>query len=183
MKIYSAEELQAVINALPNDPANAAVYNELVRMRDEQSFIRQPYTFEVDFTTTITSGSVNTFAAPTAAGGVVVGNFLVDTSSPFMLVSTTYRADLAAAAQTSGALITPNAVLNIQDQSSNRNWMNGPVPITSIFGTAQLPYFWPQPRLLPANTNVQLTITSYEAANVPNIRLSFHGYRLYSLDR
>jgi hypothetical protein len=180
MRVYTAEDFDALIAALPNAPENQAVYSQLMQMRDENSVERQPYTFEVDFATTITQGTTNVVAAPAAAGGQATNSFLVDTSSPFMLVSTTFRADLAGAAQNSGALVTPNHVVLIQDQSSNRNWMNCPVPVTSLFGSAQLPYFWPQPRLLPGNTNVQIQLTNYDAASVPNVRLSFHGYRLYS---
>jgi hypothetical protein len=97
-----------------------------------------------------------------------------------MLVSQSFKSDLAGAAQTSGALIVPNQTVLIQDQSSNRNWSNVGVPLSSYFGTAQLPYFLPQPRFIPANTNVQVALANFEAANTPNTRLSFHGYRLYS---
>jgi hypothetical protein len=181
MKVFTADEIQQLIDALPNTPENAVIYQTLMQMRDEQAVIRQPYTFQVDFCTTITQGSGNVFAAPTAAGALpVTGNFIVDTSAPFMLVSQCYQADVAGAAVTVSTRPAPNVVITMQDQSSNRNWQNGGVPIPSIFGNGTLPYFLPQPRLIPANTNVQMTVTNYDAASVPNIRLSFHGYRLYS---
>ncbi len=177
MRMFTAEDFRRIQEMLPNDPATQAAYQALAEMAAE----KQPYTFEVDFATTITQGAANVFPAPTAAGAAPsVGFFLVDTSSPFVLVSSTYQADVAGAAVTVSTRPAPNVVISIQDQSSNRNWMNGPVPIPSIFGIGTLPYFWPQPRLLPGNTNVQMTLTNYDAASVPNIRLSFHGYRLYA---
>lgn len=180
MKLYSSEEIQRVIDALPGEPGNQAVLAALMQMRAEQQVVRQPYNFEVDFATGVVQGATNLFAAPVAAGGVSQGGFLVDTSAPFMLVSSQYQADVAGAAVTVSTRPAPNVVCAIQDQSSNRNWQNGPVPIPSIFGNGQLPYFWPEPRLLPANTNVIITLTNYDAASVPNIRLTFSGYRLYS---
>lgn len=180
MRMFTADDFKRLQDLLPNDPANQQVYQMLGEMAAENAVEKQPYDFEVDFATTITQGAVNVFPAPAAAGGQSTGNFLVDTSSPFVLVSTAYQADIAGAAVTVSTRPAPNVVITIQDQSSNRNWMNGPVPIPSIFGIGTLPYFWPQPRLLPGNTNVQMTLTNYDVASVPNIRLTFQGYRLYS---
>ena len=178
MRLYTGDEIQELIAQLPETQENHAALSMLWQWKQENDVVRQPYTFEVDFSTGagLLAGQ---FAAP-GPGLQIVGNFLVDTSSPFMLVSQSFKSDLAGAAQTSGALIVPNQTVLIQDQSSNRNWSNVGVPLSSYFGTGQLPYFLPQPRFIPANTNVQVTLTSFEAANTPNTRLSFHGYRLYS---
>ena len=181
MRIYTQEDFDALIAQTPDTPENAATILALMEMRDENSVERQPYTFEVDFATGVVQGSTNVFAAPTAVGAIPsTGFFLVDASSPFMLISQTYQSDLAGAVVLSSTRQSPNWVITIQDQSSNRNWMNSPVPIPSIFGTGSLPYFLPQPRLIPANTNVQMTVTNYDAAAVVNTRLTFQGYRLYS---
>lgn len=179
MRIYTGDDIQHLIDQMPDIPDNQVALSMLYSMKQENDVVRQPYTFEVDFSTGagLLAGQ---FPAP-APGAQTPGNFLVDTSSPFMLVSQTFKSDLAGAAQTSGALIVPNQTVLIQDQSSNRNWQNLAVPLASLFGTAQLPYFLPQPRFLPANTNVQVTLANFEAANTPNTRLSFHGYRLYSM--
>jgi hypothetical protein len=178
MRIYTGEELQTIIESIPDFPENAIALQQLWAMKQENDVIRQPYTFEVDFSTGagLLAGA---FAAP-APGAQTVGNFLVDTSSPFMLVSQSFKSDLAGVAQLSGTLVVPNQTVLIQDQSSNRNWSNVGVPLASYFGTGELPYFLPQPRFIPANTNVQVTLANFEAATTPNTRLSFHGYRLYS---
>ena len=179
MRIFTTADFEHLLSQLPNTPENNSVYQTLMQYRSDSQVVKNPFTFEVDFSTgaALLAGQ---FAAP-APGAQTVGNFLVDSSSPFMLVSTSYRSDLAGAAVTSGAMIVPNQTVLIQDQSSNRNFMNLPVPVSSLFGTGELPYFWPQPRLIPANTTIQVTLANYEAANTPNTRLSFHGYRMYSI--
>jgi hypothetical protein len=179
MRTFTPDDFASVLQVLPQTADNVAAAAMLQAMENEATVSREPYTFEVDFSTG--AGLLNgQFAAP-APGLTVPGFFLVDSSSPFMLVAGTYRADVAGAAQASGALITPNALVFISDQSSNRNWMQLPVPVPSLFGqSGSLPYFWPQPRLIPANTNIQVSLSNYDAAITNNIRLQFHGYRLYA---
>lgn len=180
MKLFTADDFKRLVDMLPNTADNQAVYAQLMEMMDENSVEKHPYNFEVDFCTTITQGSSNVFAAPTAAGAAsVTGNFLVDASSPWLWVSQSYQADVAGAAVTVSTRPAPNVVCLITEAASNRQWMNGPVPIPSIFGVSGLPYMLPQPRLLPGNSNVQIQVTNYDAASVPNIRLTFHGYRFY----
>ncbi len=181
MRLFTADDYQQLIDALPDTPENRTVLEALQQMRAETSVAKEPWTFEVDFSTGagLLAGQ---FAAP-GLGAQVTGSFLVDTSSPFMLVSQTYKADIAGAAQLSGTQVIPNATVFIQDQAGNRNWMNVAVPVASLFGTAQLPYFLPQPRLIPGNSTVNITLANYEAANTNNVRLSFHGYRLYAAQR
>lgn len=179
MRIFSTQDFDTLLAQLPNTPENNGAYQLLMQYRADSQVVKNPYTFDVDFS----SGAgllAGAFAAP-APNAQTVGNFLVDSSSPFMLVSTSYRADVAGAAANGGAYIEPNATVLIQDQSSNRNFMNIAVPVTSLFGRLGLPYFWPQPKLIPANTNIQVTLANYDAAVTNNVRLSFHGYRLYSL--
>lgn len=178
MRIYEAADIKRLIDMLPNVAGTEAIYNELAQMMAEQQVIRQPYTFEVDFS----SGAgllAGQFAAP-AVGAQVAGNFLVDSSAPFMLVSGAYEADVAGAAKNAGNDPIPNCTVFITDQSGNRNWMNVAVPVPSLFGRGSNPYYWPQPRLIPANSNITVTLANYDAAQVPNVRLSFHGWRYYA---
>lgn len=182
MRIFGQEDFDHLLQMLPPTVENNPTFQVLQQMQDEAKVIRQPYTFEVDFSTgAAAAGLTGQFAAPAAAGGIVQGFFLVDSSSPFQWVSNTYEADLAAAAIAVATDLVPHCTVFIQDQSSNRNFMNVAVPIPSIYGRGTNPYFWPQARLVPANTNVQLTLTNFEAANANNIRLAHHGWRYYSV--
>lgn len=181
MKVFEASDFANLLNMLPAQLGNEAVRNALMGMMAEQKTIRQPYTFDCDFSTgTGANLRAGAFAAP-GNGANTPGNFLVDSSAPFMLVSQQQFSDIAGAAQTSGTLITPGCTVFIVEQASNRQWMNGPVPVMNIFGTAAQPYYLPQPRLLPANTNVAVTLANYEAANTYNVRLSFTGWRYYAV--
>lgn len=180
MKVYERDDFAALLNILPSLPGTEAARNTLMAMMAENAVIRQPWTFEVDFSTgTGANLRAGQFAAP-APGASTQGNFLVDSSAPFMLVSCSQFSDIAGAAQTSGTLIVPGCTVFISDQSSNRNWMNVAVPVPSLFGDAKTPWYWPQPRLIPGNTNVQVALANYEAANTYNVRLSFHGWRFYA---
>jgi len=178
MKIYTAQDFQALISMLPNSPDNNPVYQALAQMVAETQVVRHPYTFEVDF-----SSGAGLLAGQFAAPGVGLntpGNFLVDSSAPFMLQSLTYEADIAGAAKTEQTNIVPNATVFISPQSSNRNLMNVAVPVPSLFGRGRAKAYLHEAYWLPANTNVTVTLYNFEAVNTNNIRLSFHGYRLYS---
>ncbi len=169
MRVYTSQDYEALLAMLPNAPENGPVYDALMQMKNESGVERQPYNFTV------------TFTAIAAGATPAPQSFLVDSSSPFMLVSQTFEADLAGVAQLSGTQIYPNVGIQIQDQSSNRNWQNAAVPVTSWFGIGREPYFLPQPRLIPANTTVLITATSFEAAATPTVRLTFQGYRYYTI--
>jgi hypothetical protein len=54
--------------------------------------------------------------------------------------------------------------------------MIAPVNITSIFGTASLPYFLPIPWFLIAKTAIQADITNFAGASK---RLTFSGLRIF----
>lgn len=169
MRIPTTQDFERIMQSLSDTPGNNAAYQALAQLRDESRVERQPYVFEVDFATIV--------AGTTAP----VGSFLVDSSSPFMLVAQMYQCDAAAAAKTAGTYPIPNATVQIQDQSSNRNWQNAAVPVPSIFGVdAGRPFYLPQPRLIPANTTVLVTVANYDAAQTFSLRLSFIGYRFYS---
>lgn len=168
MRVYTQQDYQALLAMLPNLPENAQIYDGLMQMLNESKVERQPFTFSLTF-------------GPLVAGATAAQQtFQVDSSSPFMLVAQCFEADLAGVAQLSGTQIFPNASVQIQDQSSNRNWQNVAVPITSAFGIGQRPFFLPQPRLIPANTTIAVSVTSFEVAATPTVRLSWIGYRYYS---
>ena len=97
-----------------------------------------------------------------------------------MLIQMNYAADIAAAAQTAGTQVIPLMTVAITEASSNRQWQASPVPVPSIFGSGERPWFLPVPRLIPANTTVSVSVANYDAAATYNLRLSFIGYRLYA---
>ena len=171
MRVPTTQEFDAILQSLPQAPQNLAAINALLSLRNESRVERQPYNFNV------------TFSAVVAGTTAPVGSFLVDTSAPFMLVSQQYQATVNPnVAQTVSTASRPNMLVQIQDQSSNRNWQNSGTPVGSIFGTAMQPYFLPQPRLIPANTTVLVTVNNYDAAQTTDLILTFSGWRYYAVN-
>ncbi len=169
MRMYSAQDFQNIIGLLSNDPSNAQAYAALMAMMNEQKVSREPYVFPVSFLA---------LAASTQAP---VGSFFVDASSPFMLVQQNYFASPnPILISTQATQIIPSCTVQITEQSSNRQWQSAAVPVTSIFGTGQNPWFLPQPRLIPANTTVSVTVANQDTVDDLNLTLSFIGFRLYA---
>jgi len=121
--------------------------------------------------------------AAIAVNATVNSSIIIQADADFLLEKLTYYADLAGVAQTSGARIVPNVTVLLTASSSGAQIMNNPVPIPSMFGTGDLPFILPTPRLLGANSQLQIQFVSFEAAVTPAITLNFHGRKIYSLER
>lgn len=120
-------------------------------------------------------------AAITAAGGIIDTSIVIQADSDFILEKLTYEADLAGAAQTSSTEVVPNVTVLLTATGSGQQLMNAPVAISSLFGTGQLPFILPFPKVLPANSQLQINLVSFEAAVTPRITLNFHGRKVYRL--
>ncbi len=107
-------------------------------------------------------------------------NLTIQTDSSFIWMLGTYQADIAGAAQTESTVVVPNVTVQIQDASSGRQLFSAPVPLSSVFGIpGQPPYVLPICRFFRANTQLTVTLTSYEASVDYNIRLQLHGMKRY----
>ena len=105
----------------------------------------------------------------------------IQADSDFKLVKLSMAADIAGAAQTESNMPMPNATLQILDTGSGRQLFSAPVPLNALFGSGRLPYILPVPRIFKARTNISLTVASFEAANTNNIRMAFHGNKIFQL--
>ncbi len=128
--------------------------------------VRDFYVYELDF-------------AALAAAGVASNSFTVQTDSNFLWQEACVVADIAAAGQTNNTRVLPLVTCVIQDTSSGRQLMSGPVPIPSIFGYGSEPYVLPSPRFFRANTQVTVSLTNYDAANTYNLKLQFIGTKFF----
>jgi hypothetical protein len=73
----------------------------------------------------------------------------------------------------------PNVTILITDTSSGRALMNQPAPLSSLFGTGQLPFILPTSKLFQSRGSVQVSITNLSTTVYTNIYLSFIGTKLF----
>ncbi len=169
MRIIGMEEIQSLMRLTPDMPQNGQLMGALSQLLQDTRIVRFPFSYNA------------VFAAIAPAGNQTV-NIQIDAAAPFLIVNQTYTAAITAgAAQLSGTYCYPNMSVLMTDTSSNRQMSDVATPITSIFGNGQFPYILPEPKLMAANSVLQVQVTSFEAANSNVIRLTFSGYKLYSL--
>ena len=118
-------------------------------------------------------------AAALAPAGVAQLFINIQADADFVIEKLTYAADIAGAAQNIGNLTSPNVLVLLTSTGSGIQLMNIAAPLSSLFGTGTLPFILPYPRVLPANSQLQITLTSFEAAVSPFITLNFVGRKLY----
>lgn len=114
-----------------------------------------------------------------APGATKNGVIQIDADSDFKWVKGTHFSDIAAAAVNVNNLPQPLATLQILDGSSSRQLSSAPVPLEALFGTVGLPFILPVPKIFKSRSTINITITSYEAANTNNIRIQFMGNKIY----
>lgn len=114
-----------------------------------------------------------------APGATANGVIQIDADSDFKWVKSTHVTDIAAAAININNMPMPLATVQILDGSSSRQLSSAPVPVPALFGTRGLPFILPVPKIFKARSSINITITSYEAANTNNIRLQFMGNKIY----
>jgi len=124
-----------------------------------------------------------TFAAIAALSAASPqGQIIIQNDSDFELRRISYHMDNAAAAFTSSTLPMPNITALIVDSGSGRQLMNNPVPLDLIANLANTPPVeLPWPKIFTRNSVVTLTLTNFDAAATPNIRVVFHGRKIFSL--
>lgn len=114
-----------------------------------------------------------------ASGASAVGNINIQADSDFVLQKLTYFADIAAAAQTDTSRVIPLMTVQIKDTGSGRDIIETAAPVSSVFGTGQLPFILPTPKLFLARSTIAITVENFDAAVTYNLRLSFIGYKVF----
>lgn len=143
------------LSALGQDPGNANV-----------GVIKDFYIYEEDF-------------SALASGTTATGAINIQADSDFVLQKLTYFADIAAASQTDSSRIVPLASVQITDTGSGRNLMESAAPISNVFGTGEIPFILPQPKLFLARSTITITVANFHASATYNIRLSFIGHKVF----
>lgn len=76
--------------------------------------------------------------------------------------------------------VIPTATVSLQDTGSGRFYMNNPVPISSMFGSARLPFINPFPQRFIANATINFTVANLNGAQAyTDVTLSLIGKKLY----
>lgn len=167
MKIPTPQEIQAILDALPVDAQNWGV-QRLIQWMHENSVEMQPMHYTLPFTAVV--------AATTAAPQQIK----IDSAAPFMLISQQYFATPYPVTEKSvSSTLVASATVLITDLQSGRNWQDSATPVPNIFGTAERPYYYPQPRLMAANSALSVTLANIDSADDVNVYLTFSGYRFY----
>ena len=114
-----------------------------------------------------------------ANGATATGSINIQADSDFVLQKLTYFADIAAAVQTDSSRVVPLVTVQITDTGSGRNLMETATPISNIFGTGEIPFILPQPKLFLARSNINITVANFSAGTTYNLRLALIGHKVF----
>ena len=123
-----------------------------------------------------------------AASGTTTDTIQIEADSSFILQKLAYhstpqtfvaQSGTAIAVVESTRLIPPVSVV-ITDTGSGRQLMPSPIPIPSLFGTGQLPFILPNPRLFRRNSTISVQFTNLDNVAIWTVRLAFIGYKVYA---
>lgn len=124
------------------------------------------YVYDVDFFSLAPGASDN-------------GNIQIQADSDFKWERAAFFASIAGGAQTLNTLVMPLITLQMTDTGSGRNLFQTPIPITNVFGTGQLPFVLPLPRIFRARSSITFAVTNTSAATTYDLNLSLIGYKLF----
>jgi len=154
-------EQQRVIQALAHKTGQSA------------SQVRRNYT--LDFFTFVIN------FLPLAASASDSQNFITQADSGFAIVETSFEVVSNVNVFVANISDTPRyapQVITLSDSGSGRDLSNTGVPIGTLFGPNNEPFIWPCPKILDPNSTFTAKIQNL-VATAFNIRLSFHGYKIF----
>lgn len=113
--------------------------------------------------------------------GTTPGQFTIDANCDFLWEKATFfPQDNTPTDYTADSAPVPNLTVVITDTSTGRNLMNVPVPAASLFGSGQLPFILPMPKLFKARATVQLLAANNSSAITwGNVYFNFIGTQLF----
>jgi hypothetical protein len=82
---------------------------------------------------------------------------------------------------TNGQITAPYTTIQVTDTGSGTTLFDQAIPILSAFGTAQLPFMLPVPRLFVANSVINVAITNVNSTNNQSYWFNFHGRKIFQL--
>lgn len=106
-------------------------------------------------------------------------NIQIQADSAFKWTKAALQADIDAAAYTESSRPIPLCTLQIVDSGSGRQLFFNALPVELVFGTGQLPFILPIPRIFQARSNISLTLANFDAATTYNVRLALIGTKIF----
>lgn len=115
---------------------------------------------------------------PIAAATAVTNNIAIQADSYFLIVAGVRTITDGA----TGLVFAANGPMTIavNDQSSGRDFQNQAMGIDNLLGTAQLPAFWPFPKLIQPSSTLAVSLTNFDPALGFNVRISFLGFKIFA---
>lgn len=115
------------------------------------------------------------------AGATATPTFAVQADSDFLL--TAIAGSARDPANPSVSFATPALALQIDDGGSGRNLFNQAVHWQTVVGDAQLPFVLPYPKFLKQSSTVNVTLTNLDLAQALDVRITFHGFKMFNWAR
>jgi len=114
---------------------------------------------------------------PLAAGATTPFETAIQADSDFLAVAGVRNILTTAAPPV--AVADSLQTCQLIDTGSGRTLSDRAVPLDNWFGTAQLPTYWPQPKLFRASSTITLTITNLDGTNAFSIRVAYLGFKIF----
>lgn len=164
--------LRSIAQGIPQIHQNSGIIAQINDLLAAQIIEAIPYSYNIVISDT---GAANAIAA----GGVFNESVNIQADAPFMVVNQTYSANNANAAATQATRIVPNVYVTLMDTGSGAQMSDQQMPVVNNFGTGELPYTLPEPKLFTANATIQVTGQNADPATGLNLTLSFNGVKLF----
>jgi len=131
--------------------------------------VTDPYIYTAEVASIANSASAN-------------DSFTIEADADFELHKLTYIAAIADLTQTESSRVVPLVTVIITSTGSGRQLMDAAVPIPSMFGTGEIPFILPQPKIFKARSAIQVTFQNYSnATTYTNVKLAFIGVKRFQL--
>lgn len=115
-----------------------------------------------------------------AAGASTTGNINIEADSDFMAQKLTFFGSIAGQPQTDDTRVVPLMDVTITATGSGRQLMNISLPVPLLFGSGELPFILPQPKVFPARSTVQFAVSNFSAGTTYRLTLAMIGAKLFS---
>lgn len=114
---------------------------------------------------------------PLAAGATASVDIAIQNDSDFLVVAGVGNVTTDAAPPVD--VPVPQLTVRLLDSGSGRQLQNRVQHWANLFGTAQLPGYWPYPKYVDRASVVNIQVTNLDAAAAFNVRASLWGFKVF----